>query len=76
MAEAKDRKWRVTLEVEESIVREFHEQERTDPGTTDGDVRDALVAFLNTAGDEFDLEIDVFDESGILITEIVPAPEE
>jgi hypothetical protein len=69
-------KWRVVLDVEEDVVREFHEQDRNDPGTTDVDVRDAFQSFLSTAGDEYDLELDLLDGTGISFVEVSKAPED
>jgi hypothetical protein len=69
------KKWRVVLDVEEDVVREFHEQGRDDPGTTDVDVQDAFQSFLSTAGDEYDLELDPLAGTGISFVEVSEAPE-
>jgi hypothetical protein len=69
-------KWRVVLDVEEDVVREFHEQDRNDPGTTDVDVRDALQSFLAVGGEQHDMELDPLDGTGISFVEVSKAPED
>ena len=51
------RKWKVTLEINEDTVREYHDQTESDYPTQPSDVKDLFADVLGDAGRAYGMDI-------------------